>query len=191
MLVNVSVAEKKDKDGRPMLEVYKPSYLPGRPRSDRRIMTPDDAKMVLELVKVRPSIRPSIHTPIHGSLRKRKKIGFSRWEHCSCRRSPIHVHWVFRYACRACLGAPNEGGMIAEQRCNRARVGDVMSLNEPTRLWHDLFSSLLHNVSFRSYSSSSALCWSSSSSRGALDRVALLSRQAQGEKHVQASPQTP
>eukprot|EP00752_Nemacystus_decipiens_P005285 g4793.t1 len=52
MLVNVSVAEKTDKDGKKVLEVYMPSYLPGRPRSDRRIMTPDDAKMVLELVKI-------------------------------------------------------------------------------------------------------------------------------------------
>eukprot|EP00903_Cladosiphon_okamuranus_P019409 g17845.t1 len=52
MLVNVSVAEKMDKDGKKMLEVHMPSYLPGRPRTDRRIMTPDDAKMVLELVKI-------------------------------------------------------------------------------------------------------------------------------------------
>ena len=60
MLVNVSVAEKSGKDGKKVLEVYMPSYLPGRPRADRRIMTPDDAKMVLELVKVRPSAR--LHT---------------------------------------------------------------------------------------------------------------------------------
>lgn len=56
MLVDVSVAEKADKDGKKVLEVHMPSYLPGRPRSDRRIMTPDDAKMVLELVKVRPPV---------------------------------------------------------------------------------------------------------------------------------------
>lgn len=64
MLVNVSVAEKVDKDGKKMLEVYMPSYLPGRPRSDRRIMTPDDAKMVLELVKVRPPVHPNMYTAV-------------------------------------------------------------------------------------------------------------------------------
>ncbi|CAN0508575.1 unnamed protein product, partial [Ectocarpus sp. 12 AP-2014] len=54
MLVNVSVAERFDKEGKKVLVVYMPAnqYLPGRRRSDRRIMTPDDAKMVLELVKV-------------------------------------------------------------------------------------------------------------------------------------------
>lgn len=58
MLVNVSVAERVDKEGKKVLVVYMPGnkYLPGRRRSDRRIMTPDDAKMVLELVKVRPVI---------------------------------------------------------------------------------------------------------------------------------------
>lgn len=56
MLVNVSVAERVDKEGKKVLVVYMPAnqYLPGRRRSDQRIMTPDDAKMVLELVKVRP-----------------------------------------------------------------------------------------------------------------------------------------
>lgn len=56
MLVNVSVAEKVDKEGKKMLVVSMPSNhylsLPWRGRSDWRIMTPDDAKMVLELVKV-------------------------------------------------------------------------------------------------------------------------------------------
>ncbi|CAN0050348.1 unnamed protein product [Ectocarpus sp. 6 AP-2014] len=54
MLVNVSVAERVDKEGKKVLVVYMPAnqYLPGRRRSDRRIMTPDDAKMVLELVKI-------------------------------------------------------------------------------------------------------------------------------------------
>ncbi|CAM9498693.1 unnamed protein product [Scytosiphon promiscuus] len=53
-LVNVSVAEKVDKEGKKALVVYMPGnrYLPERQRSDRRIMTPDDAKMVLELVKI-------------------------------------------------------------------------------------------------------------------------------------------
>lgn len=62
MLVDVSVAEKVDKEGKMVLEVHMPSYLPGRPRSDRRTMTPDDAKMVLELVKVRSSTHPSTCT---------------------------------------------------------------------------------------------------------------------------------
>ena len=68
MLVDVSVAEKADKDGKKALEVFMPSYLPGRPRrSDRRIMTPDDAKMVLELVKVRPAAHPPRppYPPLH------------------------------------------------------------------------------------------------------------------------------
>lgn len=53
--MNVSVAEKLDKEGKKVLVVYMPGsrYLPER-QSDRQIMTPDDAKMVLELVKVRP-----------------------------------------------------------------------------------------------------------------------------------------
>ncbi len=59
MLVNVSVAERVDKEGKRMLVVSMPSNqylsLPWRGRTDWRIMTPDDAKMVLELVKASDS----------------------------------------------------------------------------------------------------------------------------------------
>ncbi|CAM9441770.1 unnamed protein product, partial [Pylaiella littoralis] len=53
-IVTVSVAEKFDKEGKKVLVVYKPEslYFPGRRRPERRIMTPDEAKMVLELVKI-------------------------------------------------------------------------------------------------------------------------------------------
>lgn len=49
LLSNISVAQKIDKEGKEVLVVY----MPGGQRRDRQIMTPDDAKMVLELVKVR------------------------------------------------------------------------------------------------------------------------------------------
>lgn len=48
----VSVQEKMDKEGRPVLVVFMLGAGEGQ-RRDRRIMTPDDAKMVVELVKVR------------------------------------------------------------------------------------------------------------------------------------------
>lgn len=47
-LTKVSVAQKVDKEGKPVLVVFQPQSQ----RRDRRILTSDDAKMVLELVKV-------------------------------------------------------------------------------------------------------------------------------------------
>lgn len=49
MLKNISVADKVDKEGKRVLVVY----MHGGKRRDRRVMTSDDVKMVLELVKVR------------------------------------------------------------------------------------------------------------------------------------------
>lgn len=55
-LSNISVATKLDKEGKRVLVVHMPGGSRSRNRSDRRIMTPDDAKMVLELVKVRACV---------------------------------------------------------------------------------------------------------------------------------------
>lgn len=59
-LSNISVATKLDKEGKRVLFVH----MPGGKRSDRRIMTPDDAKMVLELVKVRLSYMQHVYAAV-------------------------------------------------------------------------------------------------------------------------------
>ena len=57
VLTNILMAEKVDKEGKRTLVVS----MPGGKRRDRRIMTPDDAKMVLELVKVHGTSQGTCH----------------------------------------------------------------------------------------------------------------------------------